>query len=70
MTVTVDSKIKDIVADQKAADIVEKYSPGFKTDKQMKMVYGLSLRGLSKFPQARTLAENLEQIAKEFSELG
>lgn len=69
MALSVDSKIKDLLANPKAADICEKYSPGFKTDKQMKMVYGMSLRGLSKFPQAKTLAKNLEQIQKELSEL-
>lgn len=69
MAITIDSKIKDILANPKAADIVDKYSPGFKTDKQMKMVYGLSLRGLAKFPQAKTLADNLAQIEKELAEL-
>ena len=69
MAVTVDSKIKDILADPRAADIVAKYSPGFKTDRQMKMVYGLSLRALAKFPQAKALADNLAQIEKELAEL-
>jgi hypothetical protein len=58
-----------LLANPKAADICEKYSPGFKTDKQMKMVYSMSLRGLSKFPQAKSLAEKLDQINKELSEL-
>ena len=70
MALSVDSKIKDLIANPKAADIVEKYSPGFKTDKQMKMVYGMSLRGLSKFPQAKALAEKLDQINQELSEIG
>jgi hypothetical protein len=69
MVITLDSKIKDILANPKAADIVEKYAPGFKTDKQMKMVYGLSLRGLAKFPQAKALAEKLPLIEKEFAEI-
>lgn len=69
MTVTINSKIKDILKDPRAADIVEKYSPGFKTDKQMKMVYGLTLSKLASFPQAKTLADNLAQIEEEFAEL-
>jgi hypothetical protein len=69
MTVTINSKIKDILAVPLAADIVEKYSPGFKTDKQMKMVHGLALSALAKFPQAKTLKDNLAQIEKEFAEL-
>lgn len=69
MAITIDSKIKDILANPKAADIVAKFSPGFKTDRQMKMVHGLSLRSLAKFPQAKELADNLAQIEKEFAEL-
>ena len=69
MAVTVDSKIKEIMKDERATDIVAKYSPGFKTDKQMKLVYGLTLRKLSTFPQAKELADNLEQIEKELAEL-
>jgi hypothetical protein len=69
MAITIDSKIKDIMEEPRAADIVAKYSPGFKTDRQMKMVYGLSLRALAKFPQAKALADNLAQIEKELAEL-
>jgi hypothetical protein len=69
MAITIDSKIKDILANPKAADIVDKYSPGFKTDKQMKMVHGLSLRALAKFPQAKNLADHLAEIEKELAEI-
>ena len=70
MALTIDSKIKDLAANPQAADIIEKFSPGFKTDKQMKMVYGMSLRALSKFPQAKALKDNLDTIEKELSEIG
>jgi hypothetical protein len=69
MAVTVDSKIKDILADPTAADIVERHLPGFRTDRQMKMVYGLSLRSLAKFPQAKVVAEKLATLEKELAEL-
>lgn len=69
MAISIDSKIKDIMANPKAVDICDKYMPGFKTDKQMKMVYGLTLRALAKFPQAKVSAETLDQINKELIEL-
>lgn len=69
MAITIDSKIKDIMAVPSAVDVVNKYMPGFKTDRQMKMVYGLSLRALAKFPQAKVNAETLELINKELTEL-
>ncbi len=69
MAISIDSKIKDILANPKAADVCDKYMPGFKTDKQMKMVYGLSLRALAKFPQAKVTAETLDQINKELAEI-
>ena len=36
--------------------------PGFTTDPQMKMVMGLTLRKLASFPQAKELADALDEI--------
>lgn len=69
MTLSVDSKIKELKKNEKAADIMEKYAPGFKTDKQMKMVQGLTFRALAKFPQANVSEETLEAINKELAEI-
>lgn len=69
MSLTVDSKIKDIMANPKAVEVVDKYSPGFATDKQMKMVYGMSLRALQKFPQSKMSLETLSEIDKELSQI-
>lgn len=70
MALSVDSKIKELSKNPAAADIMEKYSPGFKTDKQMKMVMGLTFRALAKFPQANISEETLEAIDKELAALG
>jgi hypothetical protein len=70
MGVSVDSKIKVLAKNEAAADIVAKYSPGFKTDPQMKMVFGLTLRKLASFPQAKELAEHLDEIDVELKALG
>lgn len=65
MPYSVDDKIKKLAKNPVTSAIVEKYSPGFATDPQMKMVYGLTLRKLAGFPQAATLAENLDAIDAE-----
>lgn len=62
MGFSVDDKIKKLSKDERAASIISEYSPGFTTDKQMKMVYGLTLRKLASFPQAAELAEHLDEI--------
>ena len=49
---------------------MSKYSPGFTTDPQMKMVMGLTLRKLASFPQAKELADNLDAIDAELKALG
>jgi len=69
MGVTIDNKIKEIMKDEKAVEVIEKYMPGFKTNPQMKMVYGLTLRALAKFPQANVAPEILAQLEKELAEL-
>ncbi len=69
MALTVDSKIKDIMGNPGAIEIVDKYSPGFATNKQMKMVYGISLRVLQKFPQTKMSLETLAEIDKELANL-
>lgn len=65
MAFTVDSKIKELTKNEAAADIIEKYMPGFKTDKQMKLVAGLTLRALSKFPQANVADGVIDTINEE-----
>ena len=69
MAVTIDDKIKVIMKDPKAVELIEKYLPGFGTNPQMKMVQGMTLRALAKFPQANVSEETLAQIIKELAEL-
>lgn len=70
MGVSVDSKIKVLRKNPEAADIISEYSPGFKTDPQMKMVVGLTLRKLASFPQAKELADHLDEIDERLKALG
>ena len=70
MALSVDSKIKDIMKNPEAVDLMEKLSPGFATNPQMKMVQGLTFRALAKFPQAGLSPEQVEEIDKALRALG
>jgi len=69
MALSVDSKVKELMKDPRAADVMESFAPGFKTDKQMKLVQGMTFRKLAKFPQANISEEKLEEINKALAEL-
>lgn len=62
MALSVDSKIKVLMKNAAAVEVLEQYSPGISTEPQMKMVYGLTLRKLAAFPQAAHLNEKLDEI--------
>lgn len=66
---SVDSKIKELKKNEKAADLLEEMSPGFKTDPQMKLVQGLTFRKLASFPQANISPEKLEEIDAKLREI-
>lgn len=69
MSLSVDSKVKELMNHPAAADLLETYSPGFKTNPQMKMVQGLTFRKLASFPQAGLSAEKVEEIDKALKAL-
>lgn len=69
MAISVDSKIKEIMKNPAAVELMEKHTPGFSTNPQMKMVQGLTFRALAKFPQAKISPEKLEQIDAELKAL-
>lgn len=70
MALSVDSKIKELKQNPEAVELLEKYSPGFATDPQMKMVQGLTFRKLASFPQAGLSAEQVEEIDAALKALG
>ena len=62
MGFSVDDKCKKLAKNAEAAAIISEFSPGFTTDPQMKMVMGLTLRKLASLPQAKELADHLDEI--------
>ena len=67
--ISIDSKIKDIIDNEAAMAILERYIPGIGGNKQLKMAYGMTLRAIQKFPQAGISEEQLTEIEKEFAGL-
>lgn len=70
MALSVDSKIKELKQNPEAVELLEKFSPGFATDPQMKMVQGLTFRKLASFPQAGLTPEQVEEIDAALKALG
>ncbi len=62
MGYSIDSKVKELKKSPEACAVIVKYSPGFETDPQMKLVGGLTLRKLAAFPQAGLSPEQIEEI--------
>ena len=69
MGYSVDDKCKKLSKNPAAAAIISEYSPGFTKDPQMKMVMGLTLRKLASFPQAKELADHLDEIDARLKEI-
>ncbi|MCL2095535.1 MAG: phosphotransferase [Oscillospiraceae bacterium] len=67
--ITADSKIRDIIENEAAKSILERNIPGITENSQLKMAYGMTLRALQKFPQAKISKERLDEIEKEFAGL-
>ncbi len=70
MAVSVDTKVKELMKNEAAAEILEKFVPGFKTNPQMKLVGGLTFRKLASFPQAGLDASKVEEIDAALKALG
>ena len=46
MALSVDTKVKELMKNEAAADLLEKFSPGFKTNPQMKLEIDAALKAL------------------------
>ena len=62
MPYSVDDKCKKLAKCPDAAANITVYSPGFTTEPPMKMGLGLTLRKFASFPQAKELADALDEI--------
>jgi hypothetical protein len=66
MALTIDSKIKDILASEQAKAILEKHLPGSTSHPDLPMAMYMSLREASTYPESGSLREKLDAIAEDF----
>lgn len=69
MPFDINSKIKDIGANPEARAVIEKYVPGFWDNPQSKQAFGMTLKVLSSFPQAKIFKDNLDKILEELAKI-
>jgi len=69
MAFTGDSTINDILANEKAKAVVEKYVPGFTTHPQLAMVKSMSLKAVALFPEADISPDKLAAIIEDLSKI-
>lgn len=70
MAVNMESTLKEVLADPEAVKIVEKYSPGFSANPQLKMALGMKLSNCVKFPQAKMNKQQIEELTVELNAYG
>ena len=59
---SINSKLGDIVKDPAACAVLDEFMPGASTNPQIKMGFGMTLKAISGFPQAKVLKDNLAEI--------
>jgi len=69
MAFTGDSTINDILANEKAKAVVEKYVPGFSTHPALAMVKSMSLKAIAAFSQADISPDKLAAIIEDLSKI-
>ena len=69
MAYTVDTKLKVIMKDPKAVEAIDSVFPGFSSNKQLKLVSGMTIREIQQLPSGSLTEEQLEEIEKALAEL-
>ena len=65
-----DMKVKQLAKNEKALEIIDKYVPGFSTNRQLKLAYGMTLRSLFDFPQMADYRGIMDQLNADLEALG
>mgnify|MGYP001769181612 CR=1 FL=1 len=69
MAFDINSKLKDLIANEEAKAILVKHMPNLLTDPRTKQGLGMSLKIMSSFPQAKELKDKLPVILEELAKL-
>ena len=69
MAINSKSKLRDVLADPRAAAIIEEYKPGFASDPQLGPVMGMRMNLLLNFPQTGFSEEVKQAIIEKLDAL-
>ena len=69
MAINSRSKLREIMADERAVAIIEAYKPGFASDPGMGPCMGMRMNLLLKFPQVGLPAEAIAEITAKLDAL-
>jgi hypothetical protein len=69
MPFSVDSTLKDLLADPRASDILRRFFPGRENDPQVDMVMYYTLRSIASFPEAGISPQTLQVLDEELGKL-
>jgi hypothetical protein len=66
---SVDSTLKDLIADERAAAVLRKHLPGHRNDPRVQEVLYYSLRQIAYYPEAGINQETLQAIDEDLQAL-
>jgi len=69
MPFSIDSTLKDLLADPRASDVLRRFFPGRENDPQVSMVMYYSLRSIASYPEAGISPGKLEALDEELRKL-
>lgn len=70
MAFSENSKMKELLADEEAKTLLEKYVPGASTHPQLNMIKNFTLKVVAGFPQAGISPENYTALVDDLKKLG
>ena len=69
MAFSVDSTLKDLIADERAVEILRKHLPGHRNDPRVQEVLYYSLRQIATYPEAGISQDKLKAIDEDLKAL-
>jgi hypothetical protein len=69
MAVTINSTLKDLLADPKAKAVIEKHFPGFSSNPQLQMAMGMTLKQIQPFSRGVITDDKLKLVEEDLKKI-
>jgi len=69
MTLTIESTISALLADERAKAILDRHCPGMSSDSQLKIAMGMTLKQVMPFSQGRITPDVIDAISVDLAAL-